>query len=230
MHDSSDTPVIAIDGPGGSGKGTVARHLARRLGWHLLDSGAIYRLLALAALEEGISPDDEAGLVALAERTAMDFEPGEAGVTVLLDGRPVDAQLRTEACGEAASRLAALPAVRRALLARQRAFRRPPGLVADGRDMGTVVFPEAVLKVFLTASADERARRRYNQLKEKGLDANLSRLSREIAERDRRDAGRAASPLVPASDAVMVDSTEIPADRVTERIFSLLAARLPGLE
>lgn len=228
MEQTADIPVIAIDGPGGSGKGTVARCLARRLGWHLLDSGAIYRLLALAALERGIAPDDEAALVALAGQVQMAFESGEAGVTALLDGRAVDEKLRSEDCGNAASRLAALPEVRRALLARQRTFRRPPGLVADGRDMGTVVFPDAVLKVFLTASADERARRRYNQLKEKGLDANLARLSREIAERDRRDAGREASPLVPAADAVVVDSTETPADRVTERVFSLLAARLPN--
>lgn len=227
---ADEAPVVAIDGPGGSGKGTVAVRLAQRLGWHLLDSGAIYRLLALAALEEGVSPDDEPGLVALAGRISMAFQPGEAGVSALLDGRPVDEALRSEACGDAASRLAARSGVRQALLARQRAFRRPPGLIADGRDMGTVVFPEAVLKVFLTASAEERARRRYNQLKDKGLDANLSRLSREIAERDRRDAGREVSPLVPASDAVVVDSTEIPADRVTERIFSLLAARVPGLE
>ena len=159
----------------------------------------------------------------------MDFGPGEDGVTALLDGRPVDEALRAERCGDAASRVAALPAVRRALLERQRAFRRAPGLVADGRDMGTVVFPDAALKVFLTASPEERARRRHKQLKEKGLDANLARLSREIAERDRRDAGRAVSPLVPAEDAVVLDSTDQSVGQVAEAVYSLLAARLPGL-
>ncbi len=230
MTEAPSIPVLAIDGPGGSGKGTVACRLARRLGWHLLDSGAIYRLLALAALERGVSPDDEAGLAALAGEASLDFTPADSGVSALLEGRVVDDELRSEACGDAASRLAALPGVRRALLARQREFKRNPGLVADGRDMGTVVFPDAVLKVFLTASADERARRRHKQLKEKGLDANLSRLSRDIAERDKRDAERAVSPLVPAEDAVVLDSTDRSIEQVTDTVFSLLAARLPDLE
>lgn len=230
MQETSDIPVLAIDGPSGSGKGTVAHRLAERLGWHLLDSGAIYRLLALAALEKGVSPDDEDAIIRLADEVAMDFRSDLGSmVEALLDGRPAGERLRSEACGEAASRLASLPRVRQALLARQRAFRRPPGLVADGRDMGTVVFPDAVLKIFLNASAEERARRRHNQLKEKGLDANLSHLLREIRVRDERDVGRAVSPLAPAPDAVTLDSTDLTVEQVADEVHSLLASRLPGL-
>ena len=175
-------PIIAVDGPSGSGKGTVSRLLARRLGWHLLDSGALYRLVALAGLMRGISDGDEPGHAVLAATLDARFETDAAGQErVLLDGQDVTADLRTETTGNLASVVAAMPTVRGALLERQRAFAEPPGLVADGRDMGTVVFPAAGLKVFLTATAEERARRRYKQLKEKGITANLAGLSREIA-------------------------------------------------
>lgn len=223
---SAAVPVVAVDGPGGSGKGTIAQRLAARRGWHLLDSGAIYRLLALAALDAGVALDDEPRLVALAGAVSMAFEPGTAGVRALLDGVAEDARLRTETCGEAASRLAALAGVREALLDKQRGFRRAPGLVADGRDMGTVVFPDALLKLYLTASAEERARRRYKQLLENGENANIDSLFRDIRARDQRDAEREASPLKPAADAVIVDTTDLGVTEVAERACGLLADRL----
>ncbi|HKK14072.1 MAG TPA: (d)CMP kinase [Gammaproteobacteria bacterium] len=223
MTQSDPVPVVTVDGPGGSGKGTISQRIASALGWHFLDSGALYRVLALAARDQGVPLDDEPALARLARDLDVVFEPAGG---IRLGGREVAAEIRTEACGNAASRVAALPAVRDALLARQRALRRAPGLVADGRDMGTVVFPEAPVKVFLTASAEERARRRHNQLKEKGLDASLSSLVAEIAERDRRDANRAVAPLKPAPDAVMVDTTDLDIDATVARVQEIIAARL----
>ena len=223
-------PVIAIDGPSGSGKGTVCRILSERLGWRLLDSGALYRLTALAGAARGLDPADAAGHATLAAGLDVRFEVDEQGAErVMLDGRDVTRELRTETTGNMASVVAAMPAVRAALLGRQRAFAAPPGLVADGRDMGTVVFPDAGLKVFLTASTEERARRRYNQLKEKGLAANLAGLSQEILERDRRDSARSVAPLRPATDAVVIDSTGIAVDDVVDRILALARKAFPAI-
>ncbi|HEX6996039.1 MAG TPA: (d)CMP kinase [Gammaproteobacteria bacterium] len=215
-------PILTIDGPSGAGKGTIARAVAARLGWRLLDSGALYRVAALAALRAGIPLDDEARVAEVAGGLDVEFAELDGRERVLLDGEDVTAELRTERCGEAASKVAALPAVRRALLARQRAFIAPPGLVADGRDMGTGVFPEAILKVFLTATPEERARRRYKQLKDKGIDVSLRDLSREIAQRDERDANRPVAPLIPAHDARIIDSTHMSPEEVTERILHWL--------
>ena len=219
---SERVPVIAIDGPTGSGKGTISRGLARALGWHLLDSGALYRLVALIAAKQSISIDDPDGLAAAAAVMAVEFSTAEDTEQVLLDGVDVTSLLRTEEHGTAASKVAALPPVRTALLERQRQFARPPGLVADGRDMGTVVFPTAALKVFLTAGPEERALRRYNQLKEKGIDVSLPALSREIAERDERDANRKVAPLKAADGARILDSTGITPEQVIERVHSWL--------
>ena len=215
-------PVITIDGPSGSGKGTISRALAARLGWHLLDSGALYRLVALDAARSGVSLDDAARLAELAAGLDVEFCDPDGTERVLLRGADVTAEIRSEAAGAGASRVAALPPVRQALLERQRAFARPPGLVADGRDMGTVVFPEAALKVFLTASAEERAARRYKQLKDKGIDVSLPDLSSDIAQRDQRDANRQVAPLRPADDARLLDSTSLTPEEVLERIFRWL--------
>jgi len=222
MSAGPGVPILTIDGPSGAGKGTIARAVAARLGWRLLDSGALYRVAALAALRAGIPLEDEDRVAALAGRLDVEFAELDGRERVVLDGEDVTAELRTERCGEAASKVAALPAVRRALLARQRAFIAPPGLVADGRDMGTGVFPEAVLKVFLTATPEERARRRHKQLKDKGIDVSLRDLSREIAQRDERDANRPVAPLVPAHDARIIDSTHMSPEEVTERILQWL--------
>jgi cytidylate kinase len=224
------SPIITIDGPSGSGKGTISRLVADRLGWRLLDSGALYRLVAYAGQSRGLSPYDESGHADIAQQLEVQFGVGpHGGEQIWLAGDEVSQRIRTEQAGEGASRVAAMPAVRAALLDRQRAFAGPPGLVADGRDMGTVIFPGAPLKIFLTASAEERARRRYNQLKDKGLGANLAALSLEIAERDRRDTSRAVAPLRPADDAVIVDSTAMTIDAVVARVLELAAARLsPG--
>ena len=215
-------PVITIDGPGGSGKGTIALQLAESLGWHLLDSGALYRLVAVAALDRGVSPDDEPGLARVASELNARFEAAEDGVAVVLDGQEVTARLRAHETSAMASTVAAYPAVRTALTARQRAFRQEPGLVADGRDMGTVIFPDAALKIFLTASAEARAERRYKQLKEKGESVNLSRLSEDIRKRDERDSSRAVAPLRPAEDAHVIDSTEMSIKEVLNSIHKLL--------
>jgi len=224
---SNDAPVVAIDGPSGAGKGTVARRVAARLGFHLLDSGALYRLLAMAADEHGVDEHDDAGLVALAAALDVEFpvDPAEDLVRPLLDGRDVGDAIRTERCGAMASRIAAREPVRAALLERQRAFRRPPGLVADGRDMGSVVFPDAEVKIFLTASPEERARRRYKQLIEKGINANLADLIGEISARDERDRERAVAPLRAARDAAVVDSTNMDVDAVCERVLELVSSR-----
>jgi cytidylate kinase len=225
---SPNTPIITIDGPSGSGKGTVARLVASRLGWHLLDSGALYRLVAYAGLSRGLQHDDEDAHAQLAEHLDAQFGIGpDGGEQIWLDGAEVSGEIRSESAGNGASRVAVMPGVRAGLLHRQRAFARPPGLVADGRDMGTVIFPSAQLKIFLTASPEERARRRYNQLKDKGLSANLAALSLEIAERDRRDMSRAVAPLKPADDAVIVDSTSMTIDAVVARVLELAAARFP---
>ncbi len=221
MTDS--VPVIAIDGPTGSGKGTITRGLARKLGWHLLDSGALYRLVALAAARQSIALDDQEGLEATASDMVVEFSSAQDAEQVFLSGADVTAQLRTEEHGAAASKVASLPLVRAALMKRQRAFAQPPGLVADGRDMGNVVFPDAVLKVFLTASPEERALRRYNQLKEKGIDVSLPAVSGDIRERDERDANRKVAPLKAVEGAHILDSTGTTPEQVIERIQSLLA-------
>jgi cytidylate kinase len=222
-----DVPVVAIDGPSGSGKGTVSRAAASALGWTLLDSGALYRLVALAARQTGTDLEDAASLARLAEGLDIKFGSTPAGGEIVrLSGQDVTAAIRTEAAGNDASKVAALPAVRAALLDRQRRFAVAPGLVADGRDMGTVVFPAARVKIFLTAHADERAARRYKQLKEKGVAATLAALSKEIAERDQRDATRSVSPLVASEDAVLLDSTGMPVDAVVERVLGIVRERL----
>lgn len=219
---SLQAPVLAIDGPSGSGKGTIAREVAAQLGWHRLDSGALYRSVGLAATRQRIALDDDEALASLAARLNLAFAAAGDAEQVRLDGEDVTAAIRSEEAGEAASSVAARPAVREALLERQRAFAVPPGLVADGRDMGTVVFPEAVLKVFLTASAEERARRRYKQLKEKGINVSLPDLSKGIAERDKRDTARTVAPLKPADDARELDSTDLSPGEVVQTILEWL--------
>jgi cytidylate kinase len=222
-------PILTIDGPSGSGKGTIARRVADALGLHLLDSGALYRLVALAGARQGVAPDDAEGHAAVARQLDVEFGmDGEGEERILLAGDDVTRQIRTEEAGADASRVAAMPAVRAALLDRQHAFARPPGLVADGRDMGTVVFPAAPLKIFLTASAEERARRRHKQLKEKGLTVNIADLSREIRERDLRDSSRPVAPLRPAEDAVILDSTGLGIEQVVDAVLALARRRLPA--
>ena len=220
--DENDVPVIAVDGPGGSGKGTITTRLAEYLGWHFLDSGALYRLTALAAIKKQVPLDDEAALGEVATNLDIRFETHEGAVKALLEGVDVTDRLRFEDTGAVASRIAAIPAVRAALSERQRRFRQPPGLVADGRDMGTVIFPDAGLKIFLTASAEIRAERRYKQLKEKGESVNLTRLFREIKARDLRDQSRSVAPLRPAEDAVIIDSTDLSIDEVFDKVVSLI--------
>ena len=215
---SGHAPIIAIDGPGGAGKGTISRLVASQLGWHLLDSGAMYRVAALAAGKQGVDITDNEAVTAVAKGLDVVFEPCDNGVSVLLAGEDVSAEIRTEACGELASRVAAMGSVREALLARQRAFQEAPGLVADGRDMGTVVFPAAELKIYLTASAEERARRRHKQLIDKGIDVNLARLLEDIEQRDRRDMERPVAPLKPAEDAVVVDTTMMTIEQVVAKV------------
>jgi CMP/dCMP kinase len=212
-------PVVAIDGPTGSGKGTVSRGLARRLGWNLLDSGALYRLVALAAERLGADFDDADALAEVAATMNVRFSAARDDEAIFLEGEEITAALRTEERGRQASRVGALPQVRAALLERQRRFARAPGLIADGRDMGSVVFPDAELKVFLTADPDVRAARRYKQLREKGISVSLATLSREILERDQRDASRPIAPLRPAGDARVLDSTGLSAERVIEQIL-----------
>ena len=220
-------PVITIDGPSGAGKGTVARVVAEQLGWHLLDSGAIYRVLAVATQHHHVTLDDEEPLIPMAAHLDVQFKINSQGESkVILEGEDVTNTIRTEEIGILASKVAAFPRVREALLRRQRAFSVAPGLVADGRDMGTVVFTNAPVKVFLTASAEERAQRRFNQLKEKGLDVKIGRLLDDIRERDERDSNRKVAPLVPAEGALTIDSTELSITEVVNKILSFSNGKL----
>lgn len=216
-------PVLTIDGPSGSGKGTISRLVAQRLGWHYLDSGALYRAVGVAAGWAGIDLDDDGALVRCTFDTRVEFQEADDGeLRVLVNGSDATDELRTETAGAAASAIAAIPQVRTALRDRQRAFRRPPGLVTDGRDMGTVIFPDARFKVFLTASAEERADRRYKQLRDKGVSVTMDGLLREILARDARDASRPVAPLRPADDAVHIDTTGLGIDAVVERVLALV--------
>lgn len=216
-------PVITVDGPSGSGKGTLSHQIARALGWHFLDSGALYRVLALAAIRHSVALDNEDALVVLAAHLDVVFEQEPA--QILLEGQDVTLAIRTEYCGGAASRVAQIPAVRIALLERQRAFLEPPGLVADGRDMGTVIFPKADLKIFLEATPLERAKRRQLQLKEQGIDVSLDGLFAEISERDSRDRQRSVSPLVPARDAIVIDTTTMTRAQVYQYVMDAVLKR-----
>jgi CMP/dCMP kinase len=215
-------PVITIDGPSGSGKGTVSQLIAQRLGWHFLDSGALYRLTALAAQQHGLDLANEASLAILAGHLDVQFITNAQGAAarILLEGVDVTDTIRTEQCGEAASKISVFPNVRAALLERQRAFRLAPGLVADGRDMGSIVFPDAFLKVFLTASAKERAQRRYKQLKAKGLNVNLATVLEELLVRDQRDKDRSVAPLKPTQDAIVLDTTGLSVKQVVDEILA----------
>ncbi len=217
-------PVIAIDGPSASGKGTIAQRVAEALGFHYLDSGALYRLVALAALQSGIGFDDEAALAELARQLDVRF----VGRKIILSGQNVTDDIRSEICGMGASRVAVLPEVRSALLARQRAFRQAPGLVAEGRDMTTVVFPDATLKVFLTASVEIRAERRYKQLKEKGIDANIRTLLQELRERDERDSARSNAPLRKAADARELDSSGLGIEEIVRQVLDWYRQKVAG--
>ncbi|KEQ17757.1 (d)CMP kinase [Endozoicomonas numazuensis] len=220
----TNVPVVTIDGPSGSGKGTVAALLAKEFDWHLLDSGALYRLTALAAMNHDVDFSDEKSLEVLAGHLDVQFEPGGEGETlkIILEGERVGANLRTEEVGAKASQIAALPGVRKALLQRQQDFAEAPGLVADGRDMGTVVFPQANVKVYLTASAEERAKRRQNQLQQKGIDASFDQLLGDIIARDDRDMNRDVAPLKPADDAIVLDSTRLSIQEVFSRVVDVM--------
>ncbi|MCK5727785.1 MAG: (d)CMP kinase [Methylococcales bacterium] len=214
-------PVLTIDGPSGAGKGTVSRAIAHQLGWHYLDSGSIYRALAIACLAQKIALEDVSAVVEIAQSMTLAFECKEA-LVVLLDGEDITHQLSMETTGNTASIIAAIPEVRAVLLQKQKDFKQPQGLVADGRDMGTVVFPEAEYKIYLTATAMKRAKRRYKQLIEKGIDANLSEITKEIKNRDKRDTERKVAPLVPASDAFYLDSSDLSIEQVIEKVLNFI--------
>ena len=230
---SEEIPVLTVDGPSGSGKGTIVQRVAQKLGWHMLDSGALYRLVAFGSQKNNISLDDEAAIADYAAGLDVEFklveqQPGNANsqeLQIILEGKLVGPELRTETTGNAASKVAAMPKVREALLQRQRDFCQQPGLVADGRDMGTTVFPAARAKIYLTASAEERAQRRYKQLKDKGISANLAALLQDINERDTRDSQRSASPLKPAEDAVIIDTSDLSIDQVVEKVLAVCESR-----
>ena len=223
---TATVPVITIDGPGGAGKGTLCKAMAETLGWHLLDSGAIYRVLALAALHHHVDVESEEALVPLAAHLDVRFVSTNGSLEVVLEGEDVSAEIRTQDVANTASKVAAFPRVREALLRRQRAFRETPGLIADGRDMGTVVFPDAPVKIFLDASSQERAHRRMLQLQEKGFSVNFERLLAEIEERDYRDRNRAVAPLVPAADALVLDSTRLSIEQVIEKALQYARQKL----
>jgi cytidylate kinase len=227
----SDIPVIAVDGPSGTGKGTICSHLANWLDWNFLDSGALYRILVVAAAKYQLELDNEPAIADIAESLDVVFQRPQSGkdVIVIFEGDDISQKIRTEACGNSASQIAVLPQVRSALLERQRQFQQPPGLVADGRDMGTVVFSHAPLKIYLMASAEERAKRRYKQLKQKGFNVNLPRLAADIAERDTRDSQRTISPLQPADDAIVVDTTIMEISEVIKKIETLVQESLPDV-
>ena len=221
-------PHLTIDGPSGSGKGTLAGYLAKKLGWHFLDSGALYRLTALAAVSQNVPLDAEEDLGRLAKKLDIHFDLTDQGTKILLSGKEVTLAIREEDISQAASKIASLGKVREGLLQRQRDFLQAPGLVADGRDMGTVVFPDAPLKIFLIASAEVRAERRYSQLLGQGLSANLSRLVEDIRIRDERDMGRAKAPLRPASDAIFIDSSQMSLSEVFAKAEQLVISRFPN--
>ncbi|GAA0287268.1 (d)CMP kinase [Psychrosphaera haliotis] len=215
-------PVITIDGPSGAGKGTVCRLLAQRLGWEILDSGAIYRVLALASIHHQVDPSDEESLIPLAAHLDVQFQSTDNSSQIILEGEEVTLSIRNEEVGGVASKIASLPRVREALLRRQRAFKQLPGLIADGRDMGTVVFPDAEVKVFLTASAEERADRRFKELKEKGHDVKIGDLLNDIKARDERDTNRSVAPMVAAEGAICIDSTTVSAQEVYEQLIQVI--------
>jgi cytidylate kinase len=219
-------PVITVDDPSGAGKGTISSLLAKKLGWHFLDSGAIYRVLAIASVHHQIQAEDEVALLPLASGLDVNFETSDLGTKIILEGEDVTDTIRTESVGAIASKIASLPSIREALLRRQRAFSQSPGLVADGRDMGTVVFPNAQVKIFLTASAEERAQRRFDQLKGKGFDVSMSRLLTDIQARDQRDVNRTVAPLVSAKDALVIDSTCLDVYQVYEKIEEFIGEKL----
>lgn len=226
MNQVKSVPVLTIDGPGGAGKGTICYMVAKKLGWHLLDSGALYRLTAVAAQKHGVKLTNEASVAVLAKHLDVQFIPQDAGlVNTILEGEDVSLDIRTEEVGAMASVVAALPAVREALLERQRDFAQAPGVVADGRDMGTVVFPKAPVKIYLTASAEERAKRRYLQLKEKGVEADVVQILAEIQERDERDMNRAVAPLKPAEDALVVECTNMNIEQVLDVVMTELKCK-----